>query len=110
MKFWSTILLTAFALISPAKATEYGSLSIKLKPWMTEQLVMNILGQPTSTSLTICGPQGDQFNCKIWNYYSDTIGQGLQVSFQSVSQENNQWVVKRTGSGSLWVVAGWSSY
>jgi hypothetical protein len=48
----------------------YGQLSLRLNPGMSEQQVLNALGQPTNTKLsTSCGRDvGTPFTCKIWTY------------------------------------------
>jgi|RhiMetdeSRZDD1v2_1073273.scaffolds.fasta_scaffold116728_6 hypothetical protein len=54
----------------PQEAPDYGRLSLRLRQGMSEQDVINALGQPNNSSLsTACGRDvGTPFTCKIWVY------------------------------------------
>ena len=68
-----------------------GHLGLLLKPGMTEQDVINVLGQPKQSNLETCGgATGHPWGCKIW-IYGYPLGKGLRVYFHE--GQPNTWLV-----------------
>jgi hypothetical protein len=73
-------------------AINYPSLSLRLNPGMSEQQVINLLGQPKKSDLTTCGQDvGKPWQCKLWTY-GFPFGNGLTVSFRQEDLTGG-WVV-----------------
>ena len=69
---------------------DYKAKSLLLKPDMTEQQVIGILGQPNSSSLRTCGVQvGRAWQCKTWDY--GLRFNGLDIFLQN--DGNGHWLV-----------------
>jgi hypothetical protein len=70
----------------------YRSLSLRLKPGMSEENVIDLVGQPASSKLTTCGQTlGRPWPCKMLVYGSDA-GNSLFVFLQFADPEG-KWVV-----------------
>jgi hypothetical protein len=76
---------------------DYRSLSLRLKPGMSEQNVIDLLGQPMRSKLSSCGKAlGRPWPCKMLVYGSDG-GSSLVILFRSVD------------STDTWVVSSWNA-
>ena len=76
---------------------DYRSLSVRLKPGMSEQNVIDLMGQPTSSKLTNCGQAvGPSWPCKMLVYGSDSTN-SLVILFRSADSTDN------------WVVSSWNA-
>src|SRR4029077_2184618 len=76
---------------------DYRSLSLRLKPGMSEREVTDFLGQPTNSKLTSCGQSvGRPWPCKMLVYGSDASN-SLVILFRS------------TESAGTWVVSSWNA-
>ena len=70
---------------------DYGRLSLRLNPGMSEKDVIGLLGEPKQSDLQTCGGATPKpWQCKIWKY-SYSIGRGLSVQFSQNS--TGAWVV-----------------
>ena len=79
----------------------YSKMSLQLKPEMTEQEVIDTLGQPTKSELSTCGQDvGRPFSCKVLIY-------GLPMN----KLLNNSLIIFFTENQSTgtWVVISWKS-
>src|ERR1700751_2597612 len=76
-----------------AEQSDWGRLSLQLKPRMTEQDVIKVLGQPKYSDLQTCGGgTGYPWQCKIWVYgYPLGEGKGLRVYLEQA--QPNTWLV-----------------
>src|SRR5437588_7797751 len=76
---------------------DYRTLSLRLKPGMSEQNVIDLLGQPVSSKLTNCGQSlGRPWPCKMLVYGSDASN-SLVILFRS------------TDSTGKWVISSWNA-
>jgi hypothetical protein len=77
---------------------DYRRLSFRLTAGMSEQDVINLLGQARQSALTTCGQDvGKPWSCKMWVYGfgSGILGNGLLVNF------------RQDDSTGAWGVNGW---
>ena len=75
-----------------SKFVDYRTLSFRLKQGMSEQNVLELLGQPTSSKLTTCGQAlGHPWPCKMLVYGSDASS-SLVILLQS-PESADRWVV-----------------
>jgi len=111
MKAWITALMVSLLFVLPANAKDYGSLTNQLQRKMREEDVIRIFGSPTSTSMEVCGPAGQQqFVCKRLVYWSNNIGQMAQIweqSYKCADASCTQGYPTMDGSGDIWLVMGW---
>ena len=76
---------------------DYRNLNLKLKPGMSEQNVIDLLGQPTSSKLTSCAQAlGQPWPCKIFVYGSDGAN-SLAILFRS-GDSTGTWVVSSSNA------------
>jgi hypothetical protein len=95
------LVLSCTATNSTDKATnptvDYRSLSLRLKPGMSEKNVIDLLGQPSSSKLISCGQAvGRPWPCKMLVYGSDAAT-SLVILFRSAD------------SPDTWVVSSWNA-
>jgi hypothetical protein len=83
---------------SQSTEPHYGNLSLRLKQGMSEQEVLNALGQPTNTKLsTSCGRLvGQPYTCQIWVYGHFAINSVVIYFDQSPT---GSWAVMAWHSG-----------
>jgi hypothetical protein len=73
---------------TPETQRDWGHLSLQLKRGMTEQDVINLLGEPAHSSLDTCGgATGRPWGCKVWVYGL----QNLRIYFHE--SQPNTWLV-----------------
>jgi hypothetical protein len=101
------LLLVSGCAASPPVATSepatpnYSKMSLQLKPEMTEQEVIDTLGQPTKSEISTCGQNvGKPYKCKMLIYGVPMRGT-LNNSIIIFLTENSS---KRT-----WVINSWHS-
>jgi hypothetical protein len=80
-----------------AAVTDYGRLSLRLSPGMSEKDVIGLLGEPKKSDVSSCGGATSRpWQCKIWKYGEWPLSGGLAVYFGQNS----------TGA---WVVSSWNN-
>jgi hypothetical protein len=92
--------LAPIATVEPA-TPNYSKMSLQLKPEMTEQEVIDTLGQPTKSEISICGQNvGKPYKCKILIY-----GVPMRGAL------NNSIIIFFTEKTSthMWVINSWHS-
>jgi hypothetical protein len=81
---------------SQPEAPNWGKLSLQLKREMTEQEVIDTLGQPTKSELSTCGQDiGRPFSCKVLIYglpMNNILNNSLIIFFTE-NQSTGTWVV-----------------
>jgi hypothetical protein len=74
----------------------WGKMSLQLKREMTEQEVIDTLGQPTKSELSTCGQDvGRPFSCKVLIYglpMNNILNNSLVIFFTE-NQSTGKWVV-----------------
>jgi hypothetical protein len=116
MKAWIIVLMIGLLSVSPVNAKDYGALSNQLQRNLPEFKVIEIFGQPTSTSMTSCGKGDEQFVCKESYYNSVNHGQSVIIFYQSslctktADPNYTSCVWLKDGSGNMWSAVGWTSY